>query len=104
MANTVWMLGHVNQRMLNNRTGEFMNIEDAVEHLKGIAEYEGTEVGEAWEKMISLWESYQSYISDELYKALEKEIITEATNAKEQFVLKEEETTYTVKTKTLDRK
>lgn len=83
-----------------------MNIEKATEYLNEIIPYEGTEVGDTWASLIRLYESCDAYVSSEFKIALEKEIITQAETAEDQFVLEEKDEiiSYTQNVKRLNRR
>lgn len=81
-----------------------MNIEEAIEHLKEVSPYEGTEAGETWDYLIRIWESYRDYVSDAFRTILEREIIDQALYAKQNYVIEETETVYRNKIKHLTLK
>ena len=80
-----------------------MNAEEAHDYLEEILPYEGTELGEIWERLIYLYD-YSYGIGDELKAAVEKEIIEQAEWAEESFELIETEVVETRKVKRLVEK
>ena len=78
------------------------NIEGAVERLELLSRYEGSEMGELWQLLVSLYESYESYVSPEFLKEIEKEIISEAERSHIEYKLVENESQSTHKYTTLE--
>jgi hypothetical protein len=61
-----------------------MDIQHAVDLLEEWSCYENTEIGDTWKNLIGLW-SNRDYITNNLSKHLEEEIILEATEAKNNY-------------------
>ena len=77
-----------------------MTIEDMCRELQEAAQYEGTELGEAWYNLAELWMSYREYVGGfDFEKSLEAAIRREHKCLKENFRYVEaaEARTYTVR-------
>ncbi len=85
---------------MNEEDMNEQDIEEMAAILDDLAFYEGTEVGETWRSMYSLWVNYP-YISETLKKALASEITTQYNFYKENYELKETTVTHTTVEKEL---
>ena len=65
-------------------------LEKSIKLLEEFCQLEGTELGEAWDKLIYI-EQYDYCFSKEFNEAVQKEIIQQAKDAQEQFEIIEEE-------------
>ena len=73
-----------------------IHINDIIDELQKYADLEGSELGEACQHLINLW-NMESYISCDLAEMLEKEIRWHLVSFKTSFEIKEETREYTVK-------
>lgn len=80
-----------------------MNAGEARDYLEEILPYEGTELGDIWERLIYLYDCSHG-IGDEFNAAVKKEIIEQAEWTKESFDLIEIEVVETHKVKRLVEK
>jgi hypothetical protein len=77
--------------------------EEILNELLEYVDIEGTEIGEACKLLAQLIE-YESYVSDEFYESLIKEVKEQLENFKKNSVIVEEERTYKDKFKYLEWK
>lgn len=79
------------------------NLEESIELLAEFGQYEGTELGELWDSLLTLY-CRRDYLGEDskLTPVLEAEIISQATWAKQNLELVEKTETYTKTFKTLE--
>lgn len=74
-------------------------LEKSIEELTEAANWEGTEVGDMWNTICSLYEFSQGYFSDKFERALKAEIIHQYEEFKTNYEFIEEERQEVVKTR-----
>jgi hypothetical protein len=82
------------ESVIKNKTTNMKYTNDpdsAAERLEYLAHYEGSELGEVWRLLSSMWISYVDYISPEMAEILERDIIAEAERADNEYELVEKE-------------
>lgn len=82
---------------------KYENIEDAIKRLEELINLEGSELGEAWDLLITI-RRYSYCFSKDFNLAIEKEIFKQANESHEHFEIVEEETTYSRTEKRLKSK